>query len=75
MQTWRDLYSATVLETDPERLQQLIEATTAAMLRRDGELEQSVEGNAEREEMARASEALIVLKSDQRAWRDYKAMF
>jgi CheY-like chemotaxis protein len=73
MQTWRELYSAAVLETDANRLDQRIEETTNAMTRRAQELEGISESDAERQEMARASEALLVLKSDQQAWSDGKA--
>jgi hypothetical protein len=66
--------SAAVLETNPDQLTQRIEEATNAMFRRGQELEQSAEANAEREEMARAAEALLVLKNDQQAWREYKAM-
>src|ERR1700733_1654887 len=72
MRTWREVYSAAVLETDPNRLDQLIEETTNAMLQREKGLESNPD--AERQEMARASEALLVLKNDQQSWREYKAI-
>jgi hypothetical protein len=70
MRTWRELYSAAVLETDPGRLSQRIEEATNAMFLRDEELEHSAEAEAEREEMARASEALLVLKTDYQTWKE-----
>jgi hypothetical protein len=74
MRTWREVYSAAVLETDPNRLDQLIEETTNAMLQREKELVSNPDADAERQEMARASEALLVLKNDQQSWREYKAI-
>jgi hypothetical protein len=73
MQTWRELYSAAVLETDANRLVQRIDEATSAMCRRDLELGHTTDGDAERQEMAHASEALIVLKSDQQVWRENKS--
>jgi hypothetical protein len=70
MRTWRELYSAAVLETDPGQLSQRIEEATNAMFLRDEELEHTAEAEAEREEMARASEALLVLKTDYQTWKE-----
>jgi hypothetical protein len=70
MRTWRELYSAAVLETDPDQLGHRIEEATNAIFRRDEELDHSAEVDAEREEMARASEALLVLKADYQTWKD-----
>lgn len=73
MRTWRELYSAAVLETSPDQLGQRVEEVTNAMFRRDEQLDHSAEAEAEREEMARASEALLVLKTDYQTWKDANA--
>jgi len=70
MRTWRELYSAAVLETNPDQLGQRIEEATNAMFLRDEELNHGAESEAEREEMACASEALLVLKTDYQTWKE-----
>jgi hypothetical protein len=73
MQTWRDLYSAAVLETDPDQLRLRIKDATNAMFRRDEELDHSPDAHQEREEMAHASEALLVLETDYQTWNEHQA--
>jgi hypothetical protein len=70
MRTWQELYSAAVLETNPDQLGQRVEEATNAMFLRDEELNHGAEAEAEREEMARASEALLVLKTDYQTWKE-----
>jgi hypothetical protein len=70
LRTWRELYSAAILETDPNQLGARVEEATAALFERDEELDHSAEAEAEREEMAAASEALLVLKNDYQSWQD-----
>jgi hypothetical protein len=70
MRTWRELYSAAVLETNPDQLGQRVAEATNAMFLRDEELEHGAEAEAEREEIARASEALLVLKTEYRTWKE-----
>jgi hypothetical protein len=73
MRTWRELYSAPVLETNPDQLGQRVEEATNAMFLRDEELDHTAEADAEREEMAGASEALLVLKTDYQTWKEHQA--
>ena len=73
MRTWQELYSAAVLETNPDQLGQRVEEATNAMFRRDEELDHSPDADQEREEMAHASEALLVLKTDYQTWKEHQA--
>ena len=68
MTDWRELYKATVLETNPTRLERLIAETEGAILVRLQELDRSSDGAGERHEMELASAALDALKIDKLFW-------
>ena len=64
MSDWRKLYTAAVLETDPSRLILAIAEAENAM---ENRLNESVLP-AERQEIANAATALVVLKSERELW-------
>jgi hypothetical protein len=66
MADWRELYKATVLETNPTQLEQLMKETEDAIFRRVRELAGSSDGKKERRKMAEASAALWTLKTEKR---------
>lgn len=72
MADWRELYKATVLETNPTQLEQLMKETEDAIFRRVRELAGSSDGKKERRKMAEASAALWTLKTEKLSWRDRK---
>jgi hypothetical protein len=64
MADWRELYRATVLETRPTQLAQLIKETEDAIFLRVRELAASSGNKKERRKMAEASAALWTLKTE-----------
>jgi hypothetical protein len=72
MADWRELYKATVLETNPTQLEQLIKETEDAILMRVRELAGSPDSK-ERRKMAQVSVALWSLKTEKLNWTDRKA--
>jgi hypothetical protein len=72
MADWRELYKATVLETNPTQLEQLIKETEDAIFMRVRELAGSPDSK-ERRKMAQASAALWSLKTEKLNWTDRKA--
>ena len=62
MSDWRELYKATVLETNPTNIEQRITETEVALLVRLLELGTSTEAGDERREIEVASKALVTLK-------------
>jgi hypothetical protein len=72
--TWRELYRATVLETDLTALQRLLLATEHAIFLRLQALVQASDAGAEaeRQEIADASGALLVAKSERLGWPNWK---
>jgi hypothetical protein len=75
MADWRELYKATVLETNPTQLEQLIKETETAIFVRVRELAGSSDSAKERRKMAQASAALWTLKTEKLNWTDRKAIF
>jgi hypothetical protein len=74
MADWRELYKATVLETNPTQLEQLIKETEDAIFMRVRELAGSSGSAKERRKMAQASAALWTLKTEKLNWTDRKAI-
>jgi hypothetical protein len=68
MPSWKELYKACCLETDPEKLRALILETEGAMFSRAQELGMNGDGQAEREEMEDASVGLLGLKTQRLGW-------
>jgi predicted PhzF superfamily epimerase YddE/YHI9 len=64
MATWRQLYTAAMLETNVGLLDILIEDTARAIEMRLDELKKSQDGDGERKEIADATSAMLALKAD-----------
>jgi hypothetical protein len=73
MADWRELYKATLLETNPMQLEQLIKETEDAIFMRLRELAASSDSAPERRKMAQASAALWNLKTQKLNWTNRKA--
>ena len=73
MADWRELYKASVLETNPTQLERLITETEDAIFRRVRELAGSSDSKKERRKMAEASAALWTLKTEKLGLTDRKA--
>ena len=72
MADWRELYKATVLETNPTQLERLITETEDAIFRRRRELAWSSGSKKERRKIAEVSAALWTLKTEKLSWTDRK---
>jgi hypothetical protein len=70
MPDWRELYKATVLETNPTQLERLITETEDAIFRRRRELAWSSGSKKEGRKIAEASAALWTLKTEKLSWTD-----
>lgn len=69
MTDWRELYKATVLETDPTKLERLIVETTNAILKRLPELDAASSDSVdELREIEEASAALRTLRIEKLGW-------
>ena len=62
MSDWRELFKATVLETNPKNIGQRIAETEVALFVHLLELGTSTEARDERHEIEAAAEALVTLK-------------
>jgi hypothetical protein len=76
MADWRELYRATLLETNPTQLERLITETEDAIFQRRRELAGSSGSKKERRKIAEASAALWTLKTEKLSWRNrsYKSV-
>jgi hypothetical protein len=63
MDDWRQLYAATMAETDAARLELLIDETSRAIENRLDELMRAKTNNDERKEIVIAANALLMLKA------------
>jgi hypothetical protein len=70
MADWRELYKASVHETNPARLGKLINETEDAISRRLQQLARSSNGAGERHQIEEASAALHTLKIERLNWPD-----
>jgi hypothetical protein len=64
MADWRELYKATLLETNPTQLERLITETEDAIFQRRRELAGSSDNRKEHRKIAEASAALWTLKTE-----------
>jgi hypothetical protein len=72
MADWRELYKATVLETNPTQLEQLTNETEDAIFLRVRQLAGTSDSKKERRKMAEASAALWTLRTEKLGWTDRK---
>jgi hypothetical protein len=68
MADWRQLYAATMVETDAKDLDLLIEQTSRGIESRLDELMRSKTNNDERKEIVIAANALLMLKASPQLW-------
>ncbi len=68
MPDWRQLYAATMVETNAEHLDLLIDETARAIERRLDELMRTKGNEDERKEIISASNALLMLKAERHLW-------
>jgi hypothetical protein len=68
MADWRQLYAATIVETDAGHLDLLLEETLRAIESRLDELLNVKGCDDERREIHEASKSLLILKADRRLW-------
>ncbi len=68
MADWRQLYAATIVETNPDHLDLLLEETLRAIEARLDELLKLKGYDDERREIHEASKSLLILKADRRVW-------
>jgi hypothetical protein len=61
---WQELYDAVAVETDREKLTDLINQVEEAMMRRTEELAHDANHSEERNAMVQASENLLVIKTE-----------
>jgi hypothetical protein len=66
MAYWRQLYTATMIETDVDNLGVLIEDTSRAIEVRLDELKKSQNGYGERKEIEDVANAVLALKADRK---------
>jgi hypothetical protein len=66
--SWKDLYLQTVLESDQEKLTELVHATEHAIALRAQELLNSTDHHEERDEMAIAHATLLCIKTHKLGW-------
>ena len=70
MSHWRDLYAATVLETNRKRLEGMVCELEVAICGRLRDLDKFPEPGGERQELANASAVLLTLKAKRLGWPD-----
>ncbi|MGA7622065.1 MAG: hypothetical protein WB630_01640 [Candidatus Acidiferrales bacterium] len=66
--SWKEFYSRALIETDADKLIELIHATEGAMFRRWQELADSSDHHEEKSEMEVATAALLSIKSQKLGW-------
>ena len=72
MPDWRRFYAATIVETNSEHIDLLIEETLRAIEYRLDEILQLKDYDAERRQIHEASKSLLILKADRRRWNREK---
>jgi hypothetical protein len=65
---WQELYEAVCVETNREKLTDLIHQVEEALMQREQELGQSADQAEERNAMVQASENLLVIKTEKLSW-------
>jgi hypothetical protein len=68
MDDWRQMYAATMQETDAKQLDVLIEKTSRSMEARLDELSRTQDNDEEQKEIFVAANALLSLKVARRKW-------
>ncbi len=66
--SWKDLYLQTLLESDTDKLAELVHAAEYAIVLRLQELENSTDHHEERIEMKLATADLLVIKTCKLGW-------
>ncbi len=66
--SWKDLYLQTLLESDGEKLTELVHAAEYAIVLRLQELENSTDHHEERIQMKLAAADLLVIKTYKLGW-------
>jgi hypothetical protein len=66
--SWKELYLRALLESDEEKLTELVQAGEYAIVLRLQELENSTDNREERAEMKRAAADLLVIKTYKLDW-------
>jgi hypothetical protein len=69
---WQEYYQAALLELDPEKLPQRVEAAETTIFKRLQDLAYSSNGHAERQAIEDALASLRVLKKEELAFPDWK---
>ena len=66
--SWKELYLQTVLESDPQKITELVLASERAMADRARQLLSSSDQREERSEMAFAKASLLSIKAHKLGW-------
>jgi hypothetical protein len=69
---WRQLYEAALLETDPQKLTELVRQVEEALMQRGAEIVHSANHSDEQNAMVQASENLLVIKTEKLSWSPIK---
>jgi hypothetical protein len=69
---WQELYEAASVETDREKLTDLINRVEEALMKRAEELAHNPNHTDERNAMVQASENLLVIKTEKLSWPPIK---
>jgi hypothetical protein len=70
--SWRELYQAALVESDKEKLTQLVMAVEEAMFLRAQGLSDSKVDDKERTLMANATQKLLIIKTEKLGWPGFK---
>jgi hypothetical protein len=70
--SWRELYQAALVESDKEKLTQLVMAVEEAMFLRAQGLSDSKVDDKERTLMADATQKLLIIKTEKLGWPGFK---
>jgi hypothetical protein len=70
--SWQELYLAALLETDQNKLTELVLAVEDAMFHRAQELANSYPDNQERTAIDQAAEKLLTIKTEKLGWPGIK---
>jgi hypothetical protein len=68
MKTWRELYQSALVETDQQKLTELVMAIEDAMFLRAQELTDSSADHEERSAMQRAAQGVWIIKTKRLGW-------
>jgi len=68
LMSWKELYLQTLLESNAEKLTELVQATEQAMVDRAQQLSSSSDHHEERSEMDVAKASLLAIKAHKLGW-------